>query len=120
MFVVFREGEQLGRPLKDGLQAVARADRAAQRDPRSRDREFLVTHGPGITYYRTRSCGPEVSLAKVARRYARQRRAADATKAELVPLILAARHSGLTLRDVAAQTGLSYARIHQIEQEAKP
>lgn len=120
MYLVFRDGAQLGGPIRTGLQAVARADRAANSDPRSRDREVVVTHGGGITFYRTRSCGPEVSLAKVARRYARQRRAAQATQTDLVPLILEARNSGLTLRDIAAQTGLSYARIHQIEKEAKP
>lgn len=55
---------------------------------------------------------------RVARRYQRQRRALDATYAELVPLILEARKM-YTLRAVAAMTGLSFGRIHQIEQEAR-
>ena len=53
---------------------------------------------------------------RLARRYQRQRRAADETYAELVPLILEARKTR-SLRAIAAETGLSYARIHQIEKE---
>lgn len=57
-------------------------------------------------------------LEEAGRRYRRQRRAIEATHAELVPLILEARRAGMTLRAIAEATGLSFARIHQIEQEA--
>jgi len=42
-----------------------------------------------------------------------------ANRSARVPLIRAARQSGLTLRAIAEITGLSYARIYQIEKEAK-
>jgi hypothetical protein len=53
---------------------------------------------------------------RLARRYQRQRRALETTYAELVPAILEARKTQ-TLRAIAAETGLSFARIHQIERE---
>ena len=56
-------------------------------------------------------------LQKAARRYQRQRQATAASYAVLVPLIREARARGLTLRTIAAMTGLSFARIHQIEKE---
>lgn len=56
-------------------------------------------------------------LEIAARRYQRQRAAADRSYAALVPLILEARSSGMSLRAVAAVTGLSWGRIHQIEKE---
>ena len=55
-------------------------------------------------------------LEKTARRYQKQRAATAATYAELVPLIREARKSQ-TLRAIAAVTGLSFARIYQIEKE---
>jgi molybdate-binding protein len=58
-------------------------------------------------------------LEKVGRRYARQRAAVELTHRELVEQILAARAAGVTLRDVAAKSGLSFARIHQIEKESR-
>ncbi len=54
-------------------------------------------------------------LERVAKRYQRQRAAAAATYDELVPLIRAERAGGKTLRAIAETTGLSFARIHQIE-----
>lgn len=57
-------------------------------------------------------------LERTARRYQRQRSAAAATYVDLVRLIREARHSGKTLRAIADLTGLSFARIHQIEREA--
>ena len=57
-------------------------------------------------------------LIQVGRRYQRQRRALEASHAALVPLILEARQT-MTLRAIAEATGLSFARIHQIEKEAK-
>lgn len=59
-------------------------------------------------------------LARVARRYQRQRTAASDTYHDLVPLILAARKSGMTLRAIADATGLTFARIHQIERSSAP
>jgi hypothetical protein len=56
-------------------------------------------------------------LQKTARRYQRQRQAVAATYAALVPMIRDARSRGLTLRAIAGMTGLSFARIHQIEKE---
>lgn len=58
------------------------------------------------------------ALVRTARRYQRQRKAAAETYIELVPLIRQARAGGATLRTLAAMTGLSFARIHQIEKEA--
>ena len=58
-------------------------------------------------------------LRRVGQRHQRQRRAVEATYRELVPLILEARHSGLSLRAIATETGLSFARIHQIEKGAQ-
>ena len=56
-------------------------------------------------------------LQTVARRYQHQRRAVAVTHSRLVPLILEARQT-MSLRAIAEMTGLSFARIHQIEQEA--
>jgi hypothetical protein len=58
-------------------------------------------------------------LTRVARRYQRERVTAASTYVQLVGLILAARRSGMTLRAIADVTGLSFARIHQIEKEAQ-
>ena len=58
-------------------------------------------------------------LQRTARRHQRLRRVLAVTHAELVPLIRAARQSGRTLRAIAEITGLSWARIYQIEKEAK-
>lgn len=58
-------------------------------------------------------------LVRVGRRYQRRRRALEMTHAELVPLIRAARREGLTLRRIGELTGLSYARVYQIEKEAE-
>jgi len=58
-------------------------------------------------------------LQRTARRHQRLRRDLAVTHAELVPLIRAARQSGMTLRAIAEITGLSWARIYQIEKEAK-
>ena len=41
-----------------------------------------------------------------------------ATRSARVTLIRAARQSGMTLRAIAEITGLSWARIYQIEKEA--
>ncbi len=57
-----------------------------------------------------------MDLKTTGRRYQRRRLAAETTYAELVPLILEARKTQ-TLRAIAEQTGLSFARIHQIERE---
>jgi hypothetical protein len=57
-------------------------------------------------------------LQTVGRRYQRRRRALEATYAELVPLIREARRTQ-TLRAIASLTGLSFARIHQIEKERR-
>lgn len=59
-------------------------------------------------------------LQEVGRRHKRQRAALEATAAELAPLIRAARRQSdpPTLRQLATLTGLSYARIHQIEKGA--
>ena len=58
-------------------------------------------------------------LVRVSRRYQRQRTAAHDTYVALVPLILGARKSGMTLRAIADATGLTFARIYQIEKEAQ-
>jgi transcriptional regulator with XRE-family HTH domain len=42
----------------------------------------------------------------------------DDARHDLVPLILAARKSGMTLRAIADATGLTFARIHQIEKSS--
>ncbi len=55
-------------------------------------------------------------LQETGRRYQRRRLAVEQTYAELVPLIREARKT-MSLRAIAAQTGLSFARIHQIEKE---
>ena len=57
-------------------------------------------------------------LLTMAQRYQRRKRAAADSYAALVPVILAARKSGATLRAVADLTGLSFARIYQIEKAA--
>jgi hypothetical protein len=57
-------------------------------------------------------------LARTAKRYQRERVTVGNTYVQLVGLILAARRSGMTLRAIADVTGLSFARIHQIEKEA--
>ena len=58
-------------------------------------------------------------LLSMAQQYQRRKRAAADAYAALVPVILAARKSGATLRAVADLTGLSFARIYQIEKAAK-
>ena len=56
-------------------------------------------------------------LQETGRRYQRRRRAMETTYGELVPLIREARKTQ-TLRAIAQQTGLSFARIYQIEKES--
>jgi len=56
-------------------------------------------------------------LERVGRLYQKRRRDLDATKSELAPLIREARKDGMTLRRIASLTGLSYARVYQIEKE---
>lgn len=58
-------------------------------------------------------------LRTMAQRYQRQKRTTGEMYVALVPMILAARKDGMTLRAVADATGLSFARIYQIEQKAK-
>ena len=57
-------------------------------------------------------------LARTAKRYQRVRSQTADAYHDLVPLILAARKSGMTLRAIADATGLTFARIHQIEKGA--
>jgi transcriptional regulator with XRE-family HTH domain len=55
-------------------------------------------------------------LTRTGRRYQRRRRLLEETHDELVVQILEARKT-LTLRAIADRTGLSFARIHQIEKD---
>jgi hypothetical protein len=57
-------------------------------------------------------------LTRTSRVYQRRRAATAETYAALVPLIRQARTSGMTLRAIANVTGLSFARIYQIEKDA--
>lgn len=61
----------------------------------------------------------QTDLRRASRLYAKRRQAQREAYAVLVPLILDARRSGATLRQIAEVTGLSYGRIFQVEQEAK-
>jgi hypothetical protein len=54
-------------------------------------------------------------LERVGQRYQRRRQILTRTHAQLVPLILEARRQGLSLRQIADVTGLSFARIYQID-----
>jgi len=53
-------------------------------------------------------------LRTVGRRVKRRRTALDADMELLHRLVREARASGLTLREIARQSGLSFGRIHQL------
>lgn len=61
----------------------------------------------------------ETSIRSVARRYHRRNAAFMEATIDLHEAVLVGRAAGLTLRKLADLTGLSFARIHQIEKEAK-
>lgn len=57
------------------------------------------------------------TLRRLGQRHQRRISAVNESRAELGSAILEARRSGMTLRKIADLTGLSFARVHQIEQE---
>lgn len=59
-------------------------------------------------------------LAESSRRYWRRRGALRDATIELQADVRAARAAGMTLRAIAAATGLSFARIHQLTKEVPP
>ena len=57
-------------------------------------------------------------LWDVSQQYARAVRAAEELRGRLYALIREARASGMSLREIAKASGLTFARIHQITRDA--
>jgi len=56
----------------------------------------------------------EAALARAGAAYSEARAHSEQRYAEVLPLIHEARYQGLTLRRIAALSGLSWGRIHQL------
>jgi DNA-directed RNA polymerase specialized sigma subunit len=61
---------------------------------------------------------PRIELERIARRYQKQQQALELTRTAMGFAILDARAQGMTLRAIAETTGLSFARVSQIEKSS--